>query len=65
MARTSSSNSLLGDEVFTVETLQLSRFDPTPDEAEEGPECSSVDIASQSSEHLIANLEVILSNIVE
>lgn len=58
IGRTGSSNSLMGDEVFTVETLQLSRFDPTPDEAEEAPDCIPVDITAQPSEHLIVNLEV-------
>ena len=37
IGRTVSSSSLTGDDTFNVETLQVSRFDPTPDELEEEP----------------------------
>ncbi len=47
--------------MFTVETLQLSRFDPTPDKPEEEPDFGPTDIASQSSEELRAALAVSVS----
>ena len=58
IGRTGSSTSLSGDDVFTVETLQLSRFDPTPDEPEEEPDYGPTDIALRPSEELKSALLV-------
>ena len=58
MCRGASSPSLSGDDVFTVETLQLSRFDPTPGEQEEQPDYGPAVVMTQSSEELMTGLLV-------
>lgn len=61
LGRAGSTGSLTGDDVFTVETLQLSRFDPTPDEPEEEPDYSPTEILSWSTDKLISQLMVRVS----